>query len=279
MKRASDDTKYIVYLVLERTSGMGYVGVTCKTLKIRWEQHIRDSRRGNGSSGSLQEAIRRYGRESFDVLVLQENVHSDEVKRAEHTWIFLKSTMSPLGFNKLEGGRGVCGYRCTDDERKAMSAMRRSINGKSEVRERVSDQFKKLWQSADHRRTISDRRKETWKRPEYRDAVSSMMREKWDTDAYKSLISETKRVTGPVSGRYKGVHFCKSRNRWEARLRADGKKISCGRFASEEDAARAYDVAARLHSGPGCFLNFPTDQERADWLELKASLESKRKSK
>lgn len=50
-----------------------------------------------------------------------------------------------------------------------------------------------------------------------------------------------------TSGR-KGVYYCKKTNKWRARIEANGVKHNLGRFKRLEDAAFAYDAAAReLH--------------------------------
>ena len=47
--------------------------------------------------------------------------------------------------------------------------------------------------------------------------------------------------------------------KWQARFRADGKVINLGCFHGEEEAARAYDKAAREHGKAGSALNFPNE--------------------
>lgn len=59
---------------------------------------------------------------------------------------------------------------------------------------------------------------------------------------------------------YKGVHYEKGgkrKKRWRARIDANGKKKHLGRFATEIEAAEAYDTAAREHFGEFAKLNFP----------------------
>ena len=59
------------------------------------------------------------------------------------------------------------------------------------------------------------------------------------------------------SSRYKGVTYCKGRRKpWQAQINIDGKRTWLGRYASERDAAQAYDVAARLHYREFARLNF-----------------------
>jgi hypothetical protein len=60
-----------------------------------------------------------------------------------------------------------------------------------------------------------------------------------------------------LSSRFKGVHWNKGMDRWQAKIRYDGKTAHLGYFADEATAARAYDEAsARLHGEFGR-TNFP----------------------
>ncbi|KAG1656381.1 hypothetical protein FOA52_011006 [Chlamydomonas sp. UWO 241] len=63
------------------------------------------------------------------------------------------------------------------------------------------------------------------------------------------------------SSRFIGVSWNKARSSWLVQVRDPVTKTSrhIGRFASEEDAARAYDDAAVQLHGPGAKRNFPTD--------------------
>lgn len=56
------------------------------------------------------------------------------------------------------------------------------------------------------------------------------------------------------SSRYKGVS--KVGRKYRARIEVNGRKIECGRFDSEEDAARAYDIAAMREFGCLASTNF-----------------------
>ena len=56
--------------------------------------------------------------------------------------------------------------------------------------------------------------------------------------------------------RYRGVSFSKRKQKWFAAIRADGKKTWLGYFDSEEDAAKAYDTAAKKYHGEYATLNF-----------------------
>lgn len=56
---------------------------------------------------------------------------------------------------------------------------------------------------------------------------------------------------------FKGVGWHKARNKWRARIVAEGREIQLGYFASALDAARAYDEAAAIHHGEFAWRNLP----------------------
>lgn len=66
-----------------------------------------------------------------------------------------------------------------------------------------------------------------------------------------------KRLKVPgTSSRFRGVSWDKEGKVWFATLQRDRKTFYCGRFGTEEAAARARDKKAIELFGPGCHLNF-----------------------
>ena len=66
---------------------------------------------------------------------------------------------------------------------------------------------------------------------------------------------------GKARNGYKGV-FSPKHGRVIAQIMVNRKTIYLGRFDSKEEAAKAYDVAARKHFGEFACVNFPKDGER-----------------
>lgn len=65
------------------------------------------------------------------------------------------------------------------------------------------------------------------------------------------------------TSKFKGVSWDKSNNRWVAFIKVEGVRRNLGLFTVEEDAARAYDDAARIHFGVHGRYNFPLPGERS----------------
>lgn len=63
------------------------------------------------------------------------------------------------------------------------------------------------------------------------------------------------------SSGFKGVTWHRVTSRWMARLSVDGRKRHLGLFRDPQQAARAYDIAAREVYGEFAALNFPSDYE------------------
>jgi hypothetical protein len=64
----------------------------------------------------------------------------------------------------------------------------------------------------------------------------------------------------PKSG-YRGVVWRVARGKWSACINVKRKEHFLGYFADKEDAARAYDDAARRLHGEFARLNFPANNE------------------
>jgi hypothetical protein len=60
----------------------------------------------------------------------------------------------------------------------------------------------------------------------------------------------------PKSSQYIGVTWHKNGTKWQAQIRLQGTIRSLGYYNTEEDAARAFDAAARQYRGPGARVNF-----------------------
>lgn len=62
-----------------------------------------------------------------------------------------------------------------------------------------------------------------------------------------------------ATSKYKGVHWRKDRKRWSAEIKVRDQHIKLGCYATEHEAALAYDAAALQHFGEFARPNFHTE--------------------
>jgi hypothetical protein len=68
-------------------------------------------------------------------------------------------------------------------------------------------------------------------------------------------MQNTTRRSDNTSG-YKGVDWDKENGKWRAEIKVDSRRINLGRYDSAEEAALAYDRAAREYHGEFANTNF-----------------------
>ncbi len=67
--------------------------------------------------------------------------------------------------------------------------------------------------------------------------------------------SYNRRGSRKASSKYKGVSWYKAYGKWMGYIRSDGKNVFLGYFSEEDNAARAYNRAARKLHGQYAYLN------------------------
>ncbi len=113
--------KYTVYMHINKTNGKKYIGITCNSVKRRWQNG-----KGYICCKLFYRAINKYGWDGFEHLVLKENLTESEAKAMEIELIEKhKSNNRKYGYNIESGGS--------------------SWIPNDETREKISDAVKKHW--------------------------------------------------------------------------------------------------------------------------------------
>jgi group I intron endonuclease len=133
----------IIYLVINKVNGKMYVGQTRKKLIRRKDHHIWKS--VYDRKVPFHCAIRKYGKENFEWLVLEECGDLETLNFREQCYIAELGTLAPYGYNLASGGYGHIpkhsdvtkqkirvkrlGIKLSDSTRKKLSLLRSGEGG------------------------------------------------------------------------------------------------------------------------------------------------------
>lgn len=92
-----------IYKITNKINGKCYVGQTTAPVKVRWRQHLSDSRAG--SKLLIHKALRKYKKNNFlfEVVCMAES--EQELNALEERYIKDWNTLPPFGYNLTLGGR------------------------------------------------------------------------------------------------------------------------------------------------------------------------------
>lgn len=96
----------IIYRAKNLTNGKSYVGQTTRSLEARRRDHeywARSSTSENGVS-AFHQALRKYEVDSFEWVVIFDNVRDEDLDMLEIDAILVYRTLTPNGYNLREGG-------------------------------------------------------------------------------------------------------------------------------------------------------------------------------
>ncbi|MEZ6136982.1 MAG: AP2 domain-containing protein [Pirellulaceae bacterium] len=90
--------------------------------------------------------------------------------------------------------------------------------------------------------------------------IQSILRRTWKADSaskHYAIVSHQHQLRKNKTSRFRGVDYCRRDRKWRARISWPGesKQTSLGYFEYEEDAARAYNIAAQEAYGEHANLN------------------------
>ena len=123
-----------VYKIQNTENGKCYIGITSRTVLQRWDEHISRARCGIRNS-RLYDAIRKYGKEKFEVTTIDSIDCEDSVRELEKHYIQELDTYEN-GYNCNLGGNGFLVF--PDEIRKKISESQKGKTISKESRKKMS---------------------------------------------------------------------------------------------------------------------------------------------
>lgn len=91
----------LVYKITNILTGKAYIGQTKHSISKRFIEHSYKSSR----CLYLSQAIQKYGKESFTITILKDNLTLDQANEVEFQLIKENNTLAPNGYNLVNGGK------------------------------------------------------------------------------------------------------------------------------------------------------------------------------
>lgn len=139
----------IIYCLTNKINGKKYVGQTVNKLEVRFQEHCRKN------VGAIGKAIKKYGKDNFNIEVIDSALLIDDLNAKEDYWVKSLNTLVPNGYNLCYGGGNTLGYRHREESRRMMSLTKRlsdKMKGKNnhfygkkhteETRQKMSNRWK-----------------------------------------------------------------------------------------------------------------------------------------
>lgn len=216
----------IIYRILCKENQKSYIGQSKKnTPSLRWNRHLRDAEKG--SKCAIHQAIRKYGKDIFEVSVLCFCETQEELNKKEDDFITeYNSMIYDNGYNMVRGGKGRAP----------------NFNHKEEHKRKMSDFMKGRKLSEDTKQKLSDARKGTknnWSE-ETRERVAEASRKR------ATGVKHSEKIKQKIGEKSKGRQATLGQKRTEEQKKRIGN-ASRGRKFSEETKKHLSEVHSNRH--------------------------------
>jgi group I intron endonuclease len=209
-------------------------------------------------SYALNAALEKYGKENFDIYVV-EYCSPENLYERERYYIREWKTKSPNGYNLTDGGEGNLGWNPSPETRKNM--------GQSHIGNHASEETKKKMSNSSPR--LSGKDNPAFNRPvpvSVREKISFALSGENNPNYGKTGTDSQnfgKKYKNSPSGFYgvmKKISHYKDKEYiyWQARVTVNRKLEYAGSYKTELEAACAYDIYVIEHNLPNP-LNFPNN--------------------
>lgn len=244
-----------VYRIVCVPTGRQYVGQSENVTK-RLRTHRLRLEQGRHENPKLQNAWDKHGSASFvfEPLLFDEAQHLDALES------ILLATLSDRDFNvALAPSAPMRGRHHSESTRKQMSQAHTGKKKTEEHKARIAAAHTGLRPSGETKAKIAAALRGRKASVEHRAKIGAASLRYWSEHSLTEEQRAARAVSFHMRGKYGTVSRFKgvTRNykRWRARITVDGRRIGLGNFATQEEAARAFDDAARRYFGNAVTTN------------------------
>jgi len=142
------------YIIICVPSGRRYIGITGRSLKQRWVEHIHDARK-RPKANVLFRAIEKHGADNFTMASICCAKSWADICVIESLLIAQHGTLAPNGYNLTLGGEGRFGYRPSKESVERSAAKHRGLPCHENTRAASSAFHSGRPKSVEHRTKIA----------------------------------------------------------------------------------------------------------------------------
>jgi group I intron endonuclease len=153
----------VIYKITNLINGKLYIGQTTTTIEKRFKQHIYKYSTNSKYKTIINQAIKKYGKENFQIEIIDVGADINELNLKEKKWIVELNTIMPHGYNMTTGGdryvmseetkeklrKSSTGKKVSDETRKKQSKSHMGHVVKEETKEKIRRFYKGKKQSKD----------------------------------------------------------------------------------------------------------------------------------
>ena len=239
---------YCVYLHQNKINGKVYIGQTCQKPQYRW-----NSGEGYKNCTYFYKAIQKYGWESFQHIILEENLTLEEANLLEQYYIEIYNSTNPQsGYNSQTGGNNK--------------------QPNEETRKILSEKMKKKWEDPQFKEKMSKRLKQLWTNPEYRQKVIENRRKSWQlSEEGRQKISQARKKYIKQHGTpTQGIGHTQEAKEKIRQSKLGEKNPMYGKHTSEKQKAVAKQVHSKKIQCVETGQIFNSRKQAAKWAGLKS---------
>lgn len=183
-----DSTPYgVIYLIRNKINGKVYIGQTTVSVAERWSSHCKT----DSYCLLLRKAIKKHGRENFDVSAIDSANSKSELDAKEVFYINQHdSTNRDKGYNLREGGSFG---KHSEESRKRMSISVRKAYENPEFKEKLIAYRTGKKRTPEYCKRASQRMLGTTVTTEAKEKISKSVAAHWQSDEYRNLVAKGQR--------------------------------------------------------------------------------------